>query len=70
MSNSIRITCEVCKKKRVPGLGVAEIICGRFFDVRIDPRIAMCSQCRYKIAIAAMNKGTERYNQLYVRRRQ
>ncbi len=68
MSNSIRIKCDVCKKKRVPGLGVNELICGLFFNVTIDPDIMMCSQCRYKIAMAAMNKGTERYNQLYVRR--
>ena len=68
MSNSIRITCDVCKKKRVPGLGVAEIICGRFFDIRMDPYIMMCFQCRYKIAMAAMNKGNERYNQLHVRK--
>lgn len=68
MSNSIRITCDVCKKKRVPGLGVAEIICGRFFDIRMDPHVTMCSQCRYNIAMAAMNKGIERYMQLYMRK--
>lgn len=68
MSNSIRVKCEICKKKRVPGLGVAEAVCGRFFNIRMEPHITMCSQCRYKIAMAAMNKGTERYNQLYVRK--
>ena len=69
MSNSIRIVCEVCKKKRVPGLGVTELICGRFFHITMSPCIAMCSQCRYKIAMAAMNKGNERYYQLRVRKR-
>ncbi len=68
MSNSIRITCDVCKKKRVPGLGVTEIICGRFFDVIMNPHIGMCSQCRHKIAMAAMSKGIEKYVQLYTRR--
>ena len=68
MSNSIHVKCAICKKVRVPGLGVAETICGRFFDIRMDPYITMCSQCRYKIAMAAMNKGTEKYHQLYVRK--
>lgn len=68
MSNSIRIKCDVCKKKRTPGLGVTELICGRFFSITMTPHITMCSQCRYKIAMAAMNKGIERYNQLYVRK--
>ena len=69
MSNSIRVKCDICKKVRVPGLGVAETICGRFFNIRVEPYVTMCSQCRYKIVMAAMNRGIERYHQLYVRKR-